>query len=88
MKNKRSLERPLHNPVRYAETLLEGGDNDFKKADAEERGCLGVTPYMDAEAQQNFLNYKYACKDTGILYVYFLSPLAQWISEHLPDWLA
>lgn len=33
-------------------------------------------------------NYRYACKDNGFTYVYFFSPLCEWIVEKLPETLA
>jgi len=66
---------------------MEGGELCTNVSENKTKGCLSVTPYLDAEACENARNFRYRCEDLGICYLYFLSPLAARIAECLPRWL-
>ena len=48
-----------------------------------------TTHYVSKEGGEKILVYKYSGSDASLLYCYIISPLAQWLVDHiLPEWLA
>lgn len=43
---------------------------------------------MDEDAVFNLKNHKYAGNDFGITWVYFYNPVAKWLVQFIPDWIA
>ena len=60
----------------------EGGSGE------QQRGCFGLTPYIDNEGIENIKVFKYNGSDTGPMYLYFYNPLAIWGVKHTPEWIA
>lgn len=50
--------------------------------------CFRHLPYLTEEAKENLRAYKYAGGDYGLMYVYFYNPLARWLVERIPEWIA
>ena len=44
--------------------------------------------YINDEGVSNMKNFKYNGSDTGLMYIYFYNPLATWVIDHTPEWLA
>ena len=48
-----------------------------------------ITPYLDEDHIREIKAYKYVGSDTGIFYIYFYSPLANFMVEHvIPPFVA
>jgi phosphatidylglycerophosphate synthase len=43
---------------------------------------------LTEEAKVNLRAYKYAGGDFGLMYVYFYNPVARWLVEKIPEWIA
>ena len=47
-----------------------------------------IRPYIDAEGAHNLKNYKYRGIDDGLAYIYFFEPIANWLVQYIPMWVA
>jgi len=45
-------------------------------------------PYVNEEAAKNLPKYKYVGSDSSPLHIYLWSPMASFIADRLPRWIA
>jgi len=60
-------------------------DDHFQPA---ESACCGLLPYLDKDDRQNLREYKYVGGDAGILYIHCWSPMATYLINGMPRWIA
>lgn len=47
-----------------------------------------ISPYIKLEDKENIINYKFASKDSSILYNYVTSPLCNYLVKFIPNYIA
>jgi hypothetical protein len=51
--------------------------------------AFSLTPYIDQQSHSIIKTHKYSGADLGFAYIYFYSPLGNFLVDHvLPPWLA
>ena len=47
-----------------------------------------LAPYIDKKGAENLKNHKYSGGDDGLIYIYFYSPLSNYLVHKLPESIA
>jgi ethanolaminephosphotransferase len=50
--------------------------------------CSFNTPYIPKDKERNYRTFKYSGSDSSISYIWIMSPLAAFLVEYLPKWVA
>lgn len=72
----------------YIKSIVIQKMKDNSSTKQQERPFYQITPYIGKVEAENIKQYKYFGGDTGFLYRFFYSPLADKIVTYLPESLA